>query len=301
MTKYLLFIPCLALLSCGGSSEESELDYEETEYDKKISEYLSDTDMDAERLESGLYIHTDEAGSNEKPNLGSYLTLKYEGRLLDGTVFDGTNGEQTTFPFTLGETIEGWQEGIPQFGKGGKGTLIIPPDLGYGANGSGPVPGDAILVFDIEIVDFQDTPPAPPIDMSIDYSEEIETYMEDKGLTADLKTDTRMYIIIEEEGSEEHPTLDSYLTLNYEGYLLDGTSFDGTGGTPTTFSFPLSSTILGWQEGIPYFGRGGKGKLIIPPYIGYGERGSGQIPPNAVLVFDVEIIDWSSLPPGNNF
>lgn len=301
MKKYLFFAPLLFLFSCGG---EGELDYEETEYDVKIKEFLSDQSWEAERQESGLYVYTENEGSEEKPGLGSYLTLNYEGRLLDGTVFDGTNGEGITFPFALENTIDGWKKGIPQFGRGGKGKLICPPDLGYGANGTagGEIPGDAILVFDIEILDWTDTPPPPPepvIDMSIDYSEEIEAYMAQKGWKETVKTDTRMYVIIEDEGSAEKPTLASFLTLNYEGYLLDGTSFDGTDGTPVTFDFPLGRTIGGWQEGIPYFGKGGSGTLIIPPYIGYGEYGQGEIPGNAVLVFDFEIIDWSDLQPGN--
>lgn len=299
MIKYLVFAPVLFLFACGGGTETEELDYEETEYDIKIKEYLEGSELKPERQESGLYIHTANAGSSEKPTLGSYLTLNYEGRLLDGTVFDGTKGQQITFDFPLGSTIKGWQEGIPMFGKGGTGTLIIPPDLGYGALASGPIPGNSILVFDIEIVDWSDTPPMPQVDMSIDYSEEIEAYLKNKKLKETLKTDTRMYVIVEQAGTDEKPTEESYLTLNYEGYLLDGTSFDGTKGTPTTFNFPLSQTIMGWREGIPYFGKGGKGKLVIPPYIGYGEYGQGDIPANAVLVFDIEIIDWSALPPGN--
>ncbi|MCB9224770.1 MAG: FKBP-type peptidyl-prolyl cis-trans isomerase [Crocinitomicaceae bacterium] len=293
MKKLLLFAPALLLLSCGGNSEEK--DYEETEYDIKIGEFLEDKSWKPERTESGLYIYKENEGSDEKPNLDSYLTLIYEGRLLDGTVFDGTNGAPVTFPFPVSGLIEGWQEGIPMFGKGGKGKLVIPPDLGYGDRDMGVIAPNSILVFDIEIVDFRQTPPPPP-----DYTPEILSYMLDQKLdTAKaIKTESGMFIIPDSFGGEEKPTIEHYLTLNYEGYLLDGTSFDGTGGTPTTFPFPLANTIGGWQEGIPYFGKGGKGKLIIPPYIGYGEMGSqdGSIPPNAILVFDIEIIDFTSTP-----
>ena len=295
MKKSLLYISAVILVACGGGEEVEELDYVETAYDKEIKTFLEDKSWKPERQESGLYIYVENEGSAEKPTLDSYLTLSYEGRLLDGTVFDGTNGEAISFPFPVAGLIPGWQEGIPSFGKGGNGKLVIPPDLGYGERQAGLIPPNSILVFDIEIVDFSNEPPAPEIDMSVDYSPEIEEYIAAEGLEGGEKTETGMYIFAEDYGSDEKPDNNSYLTLNYEGYLLDGSSFDGTGGTPTTFSFPLGQTIYGWQEGIPYFGKGGKGKLIIPPYIGYGpdEAAGGKIPGNSVLVFDIEIIDWT--------
>ena len=295
MKKIFLLTPLLLLFACSGESEEK--DYKETEYDIKISEFLEDKNWKPERTESGLYVYLENVGSDEKPNGDSYLTLNYEGRLLDGTIFDGTNGQPVSFPFPVNGLIKGWQEGIPHFGKGGKGKLIVPPDLGYGDQDLGDIPANSVLVFDVEIIDFADAPPPPP-----DYSPEIISYMLNEGLDTSkaIVTESGLYILPENLGGEEKPTVDHFLTLNYEGYLLDGTSFDGTGGEPTTFQFPLANTIQGWQEGIPYFGKGGKGKLIIPPYIGYGERGSqdGSIPPNAILVFDIEIIDFSVVPPG---
>lgn len=295
MKKLFLGLPILFLVACGPG--EPELDYEPTEYDKKIDEFLEGKSYNPERTESGLYIHIDKAGSDEKPGLNDYLTLKYEGRLMDGSVFDGTEGQAITFPFPLSDLILGWQEGIPSFGKGGKGTLIIPPDLGYGDRDMPGLPANSILVFDIEIVDFSDQAPGPQVDMSVDYSPEIDAYIEEKGLENPTKTETGLYMFIEEEGGEEKPTVNSYLTLNYEGYLLNGNSFDGTGGTPTTFSFPVANLILGWQEGIPYLGRGGKAKFIIPPYLGYGDRDTPTIPANSILVFDIEIVDFTDTPP----
>jgi FKBP-type peptidyl-prolyl cis-trans isomerase FkpA len=294
MKKLFLFAPVFLLFACGGETEEEEKDYIETEYDKKISEFLEDKSWKPERTGSGLWVYVENEGSEEKPNDGSYLTLIYEGRLLDGTVFDGTNGNQVSFPVPVSGLIEGWREGIPYFGRGGKGKLIVPPELGYGDQDLGPIPGNSVLVFDMEIIDFADAPPPPP-----DYSSEIINYMNEQGLdTADaIVTESGLYIMIEDAGSDDKPTVDHFLTLNYEGYLLDGTSFDGTGGEPTTFGFPLAQTIKGWQEGIPYFGKGGKGKLIIPPYLGYGDRDSGSIPANSILVFDIEIIDYSVVPP----
>ena len=295
----LLFIPAL-MISCGGEESEAEGEekgYVETEYDKEIAVWLKDKDWTPERKESGLYLYVEEEGSEEKPTLESFLTLNYEGYLLDGTRFDGTGGEPTSFGFPVSGLIEGWQEGIPYLGKGGKGKLVIPPDLGYGDQPAGIIPANAILYFEIEIIDFADTPPPPP--GAAMYDSLMQAYISEKGIEGMLKTESGMYMKIEEAGNDEKPDLGSYLTLNYEGYLMDGSSFDGTGGNPTTFPFPVANLIKGWQEGIPQFGKGGKGKLIIPPYLGYGARETADIPANSILIFDMEIIDFSNEPPAD--
>lgn len=293
MKKLLLFAPLSLMLSCGGETEE-EKDYIETEADKKISEYLEDKSWKPERTESGLYVYVEEEGSDEKPNAGSYLTLIYEGQLLDGTIFDGTDGNAISFPVPVSGLIEGWQEGIPYFGRGGSGKLIVPPSLGYGDQDLGPIPGNSVLVFDIEVQDFADAPPPPP-----DYSGEIISYMLNKGLdtSAAIVTESGLYILIEKEGDELRPTVDDYITIYYQGYLTNDFKFDGTQDEPATFV--LGGLIAGWREGIPYIGAGGKVKLIIPPYLGYGDRDNGDIPANSILVFDIELLKFSVAPPAN--
>lgn len=292
MSKRLLFIaPALMLFACG--SDVEEIDYIETEYDIEIGKYLEDKDWETDRQESGLYVYTEKEGSSDKPGADSYLTLNYTGYLLDGTVFDGTDGNPVTFPFPLSGLIEGWQEGIPFFGKGGKGKLMIPPNLGYGSEDVGPIPANSVLVFDIEILDFTNTPPPAP--EPVDYSETIEAYMLDNNINDAIKTDEGLYISIEKAGSEEKPTLSDFVTIYYKGYLLDGFVFDQT--EEETRTFPLNGLIAGWQIGIPYIGKGGKAKLIIPPHIGYGPQDNGDIPGNSVLVFDIELVDFSDVAP----
>jgi FKBP-type peptidyl-prolyl cis-trans isomerase len=80
------------------------------------------------------------------------------------------------------------------------------------------------------------------------------------------------------------------LTVQYTGYLEDGTIFDGPAihGGPASFS--LTRAILGWQEGVPGMKAGGKRRLIIPPALAYGATGRPGIPPNATLTFDVELL-----------
>jgi len=115
----------------------------------------------------------------------------------------------------------------------------------------------------------------------------IEDFITEQNLDAD-STSSGLYYVIYEPGSADHPTVSDQVTVSYVGFLLDGTVFDA--GTNVTF--PLNQVISGWQEGIPLFGKGGRGLLIIPSHLAYGDRPVSGIPPNSVLVFEVELVDF---------
>lgn len=119
---------------------------------------------------------------------------------------------------------------------------------------------------------------------------EIEKYLDDNNLTAQV-TASGLHYIIEEPGTGGNPNKNSYVTVRYKGYLLDGAVFDQTEGTATA-SFNLSGLITGWQEGIPLLQKGGKGKFFIPSKLAYGRGGSGNIPPNTPIAFDIELVDF---------
>jgi FKBP-type peptidyl-prolyl cis-trans isomerase len=90
--------------------------------------------------------------SDRKPKVSDMITVRYEGRLIDGTVFDSSyaRGEPATFP--LGRLVKGWQLAIPQMGVGETIEIAIPADLAYGPVGRGPIPGNATLVFKVELI-----------------------------------------------------------------------------------------------------------------------------------------------------
>lgn len=147
MKKLLILIP-LALLF---SRCEKSIDYNSR--DKEIIEkYLTDNQLSALSTPSGLYYIIDVPGdADNHPGINSMVYVKYKGYLTDGTVFDQTTGNNYA-KFYLYQVIKGWQEGIPLFGKGGKGKLLIPSELGYGAKAITGIPAHSVLIFDIELV-----------------------------------------------------------------------------------------------------------------------------------------------------
>lgn len=111
---------------------------------------------------SGIFYKTIIRGSGTVPGPCSNVTVKYIGRLTNGTAFDSSyKREPDGLTFTLGELIAGWQIGIPLIQKGGSITLYIPPSLGYGQQdlrdnyGNISVPANSTLIFNIELVNVQ--------------------------------------------------------------------------------------------------------------------------------------------------
>lgn len=90
-------------------------------------------------------------GAVAKP--GDRIVVNYTGRLQDGTVFDSSVGRAPyTFVLGAGEVIAGWDQGLVGVQAGSKRTLVIPPQLGYGASDYGPIPGNSTLIFEVEVL-----------------------------------------------------------------------------------------------------------------------------------------------------
>ncbi len=91
-------------------------------------------------------------------------------------------------------------------------------------------------------------------------------------------------------GTGPSPAATDKVKVHYTGTLIDGTKFDSSVDRGQPITFPLNGVIKGWGEGLQLMKVGGKARLVIPPSLGYGPQGTGPIPPNATLVFDVQLL-----------
>ncbi|MCC6905372.1 MAG: FKBP-type peptidyl-prolyl cis-trans isomerase [Anaerolineae bacterium] len=109
---------------------------------------------DLTTTDSGLQYVITQTSDGASPQVGDTVQVHYSGYLLDGTLFDSslTRGEPIEFALGTGQVIPGWDEGIALLKVGEKATLIIPPDLGYGAQAVGPIPANSTLRFEVELV-----------------------------------------------------------------------------------------------------------------------------------------------------
>ena len=103
-------------------------------------------------LPSGLQYEILEAGDGALPTDNSRVTVHYEGRLTDGSVFDSSYRRNQPATFGVRQVISGWTEALQLMPQGSKWRLFIPSELGYGARGAGSIPPNAVLVFDVELL-----------------------------------------------------------------------------------------------------------------------------------------------------
>ncbi|MEZ4774671.1 MAG: FKBP-type peptidyl-prolyl cis-trans isomerase [Bacteroidia bacterium] len=118
-----------------------------------IEDYIAENGLVGQWTTNGVFYTMEKEGvGTAHPTTSSSIEIIYEGKFLDGTTFDSSKG----FPvnFNVYSLIRGWQEGILQYKKESKGTMIIPSGLAYGPNGTYGIPGDAVILFNIELLDF---------------------------------------------------------------------------------------------------------------------------------------------------
>ncbi|UCH10583.1 MAG: FKBP-type peptidyl-prolyl cis-trans isomerase [Fidelibacterota bacterium] len=143
---YCLVVSAALLMLAGcGSKQETE------KADQMINKEIT--------TESGLKYVDHVIGTGAMPQAGQTIAVHYTGTLTDGTKFDSSvdRGQPFVFPIGVGKVIKGWDEGVLTMRVGGKRTLTIPPELGYGARGAGNViPPNATLIFEVELLEIRE-------------------------------------------------------------------------------------------------------------------------------------------------
>ncbi len=248
----LLLVPALMLAGCSKAGDEAA------------------TQEGTPAVVNDLIIKDELVGDGVAAESGDILTVHYTGWVYtDGQKaaepFDSSvaRGEPASFPIGVGRLIKGWDQGIPGMKVGGKRVLIIPPELAYGDRETPTIPAGSTLYFEIELLGI------PRV--------EIEEMVAGDGAEA-LSGDT--------------------VKVHYTGWLDEngekGRKFDSSvdRGDPFSFMLGAGQVIPGWDKGVAGMQVGGKRLLTIPPELGYGPRGAGGvIPPNATLIFEVELLE----------
>jgi FKBP-type peptidyl-prolyl cis-trans isomerase FkpA len=117
-----------------------------------IDPAVGDT-SDMVKRPDGLLVKVIKSSNGPMAILGTKVTVNYIGTLPDGTVFDTSVGRSPfTFVLGTGQVIKGWEEGLDGMHLGEIRKLIVPPDLGYGSKGQGPIPPNATLIFQVELL-----------------------------------------------------------------------------------------------------------------------------------------------------
>uniref|UniRef100_A0A3B3QE49 peptidylprolyl isomerase n=1 Tax=Paramormyrops kingsleyae TaxID=1676925 RepID=A0A3B3QE49_9TELE len=214
-----------------------------------------------------------------KSQEGDYMRYHYNGTLLDGTFFDSSYSRNSTYNTYIGKgyVIAGMDEGLLGVCIGERRRITIPPHLAYGEEGTGTsIPGSAVLVFDILVVDFHN--PSDTVQINTSFRPKVCDTRSKKG---------------------------DFVKYHYNASLMDGTFIDSTYRYGKTYNIVLGAgqVVLGMEMGLQDMCVGEKRTLIIPPHLAYGERGvDGEVPGSAVLAFDIELIDMEEgLPDGYMF
>lgn len=214
-----------------------------------------------------------------KSEAGDFVRYHYNGSLLDGTFFDSSYSRNRTYDTYVGRgyVIAGMDEGLIGVCIGERRTITIPPHLAYGEEGTGSkIPGSAVLVFDVHIIDFHN--PSDTTKVTVTFKPEVCKKLSKKG---------------------------DFVKYHYNASLMDGSPIDSTHNYGKTYNIVLGANqvVPGMEDGLRDMCVGEKRHLIIPPHLGYGERGvTDEVPGSAVLVFDIELIDMEEgLPEGYMF
>lgn len=276
MKNLLALISIFVCFACSNDDDDIK-DYTQ-ENEVEIKQYIENKNLTANKSTSGLYYTIDKEGTGEHPTTNNFVKINYTSSFTNDKVINSS--DNSPIYLNLQNALPGLTDGIPKFKKGGSGKIILPSRLAYGNLNSPSIPAGSVIVFDIELLGIYN-------DINEANNDEITEYLSVNNLTnTAIKTNSGLYYIIEEQGTGEFPVSTDNVTVAYKGYFTNNNIFDeSTAG----ISFNLQQVIKGWTEGITYFKPGGKGKLLIPSSLGYGNYGTNGIPGGSVLIFDINL------------
>ncbi|MEM7106778.1 MAG: FKBP-type peptidyl-prolyl cis-trans isomerase [Bacteroidota bacterium] len=224
---------------------------------------------------TGIRFVINNVGTGLQPYVADSLTVSYVGKVLaDESTFETVENEKRS----VGSLLQGIITSITKIREGGSVTAYVPSLYGFGnVEGEG-VPANSPLIYEIEFHALHSQR------LFGDFAE-IDTSLDNRGINPEIHPSGIRFVL--EQGSGPSPSINSNVTVTYEARLL-GTSEAVDAGQSRQFS--LQGLILAWQIMIPEIQQGGDITIYVPSSFAYGSRGQGEIPPNANLEFDIELI-----------
>jgi peptidylprolyl isomerase len=263
----------LVVVACGPATPKED---PATESIEGIPDYNA---SDIVTTDSGLRYVILEEGSGDVPQTGDTAMVDYTGWLEDGTQFDSSVGTGRSLPVVVGRgaVIQGWDEALSLLPAGTRALLLIPAELGYGAGGSGIIPADANLVFEVDILEVIPVQRATEVDEG-DYT------TTDSGL--------KYYDITVGDGAT--PAADEEVSVDFVAWGPDGSQLGSSleNGAPLFFQVGREQMLPAIEEGVSTMNVGGKRQLVISAE----EAGVPGGAPGDTVIFEVELIDSQPVP-----
>jgi len=284
---HIFIFSALAFLNaCNTFTEPTKEEIALQDNEAQIQQYVTDNGLTPTKTTSGLYyVITNSKPDNSLPTQGDLVTVRYQGKLLNGQVYDDYSTED--FQFIGGVTdpraITSLNELVGAMRIGEKATAIVPFFL---AHGSILYRGNTGLTL----------PPYTPIVLEVDLisskteQEQIDEYIANSGETYQRTESGIYYRILREGEGEDTPVDNSTVQVKYTGRFLDGEIFDQALIQPFTFTVGRGNVIDAWDEIIPLMKQGELRRVIIPHELAYGTQGNKGIPPYTPLTFDIELL-----------
>jgi len=282
----------LLFLSCMDSSfQDPAIAFQEqwVKDTTSIGSYLRTNNVNALVDASGVRFVIDSLAAGFPPRISSTVKFKYTGRFLSGTVFDAS-----TISGLVNSFVSGFQIGMLLIPEGSKARIYIPSGLAYGASGSGSIPANAIIMFEIQLLEVVKTETEKQRLAADTIS--IDQYLATNSIDA-IHDQSGVRYVINELGTGALPGLYSKVKFKYTGKLISGgTEFISTTNEPTPdFDSRVINYIYGIQAVLPKLPVGTKATLYIPSGLGFGAQsissGTVSIPANSNLIYEVELLD----------
>jgi len=235
-------------------------------------------------LQPGIEIFDEKEGTGKALHAGMELTFHYTGWLSNGYKFGSSKdlGKSEKTVLGMRKLVKGLEIGLESLKQGGVRWARLSPSMAYGPTAMSNIPANSTLIFRVQ-ADF------------VLFDEELAASMDFFPNAQSIKWQNGqegLKYFIEKEGKGNPVKSGDVIKAHYTGWLSDGTKFDSSRdrGEPISLELGAGRVIRGWDLGLVGMKPGEKRLLLIPPGLGYGSRGGGPIPPDATLIFVVELV-----------